>query len=108
MRGLTSILYFLLTLGTDNSLRLEQRGNPAVVEPPFRKVEKITPITSDSESKRSTGPIEVLIRLERFRGQFLMESKVGTPPQSILAVLDTGSTDLVIHTTKDVIAPCRF
>lgn len=97
----TSIACALAALGSANALRLEKRDNPAVVALPFEKVDKITSISPSSDSKRETGPIEELTTKDLQHLVYMVQLDIGTPPQSISAIFDTGSPSLVIHTTND-------
>ena len=101
MRTSTSISCALAALGSANALRLEKRDSPAVVSFPFEKVDKITSISPISDSKRDTGPIEDPIFQDLRQLVYMVQLEIGTPSQSISAVFDTGSPNLVIHTTKD-------
>jgi hypothetical protein len=104
MRNFTSIFYALTILESANSLQLEKRDNPAVVSIPFQKVAKSTLISNSSESKHAPGPIEVLdlkYMPENSEFAYVIRLDIGTPLQPILAILDTGSPSLVIHTTND-------
>ncbi|TVY30884.1 putative aspartic-type endopeptidase [Lachnellula hyalina] len=101
MRTSTSISCALAALGSANALRLEKRDSPAVVSFPLEKVDKITSISPISDSKRDTGPIEDPIFQDLRQLVYMVQLEIGTPSQSISAVFDTGSPNLVIHTTKD-------
>ncbi|TVY13665.1 putative aspartic-type endopeptidase OPSB [Lachnellula arida] len=101
MRTSTSIACALATLGSANALRLEKRENPAVVAFPLEKVDKITSISPSSNSKRETGPFEDLTTKDLQHLVYMIGLEIGTPPQFISAVFDTGSPSLVIHTTTD-------
>jgi hypothetical protein len=83
------------------SLMVEKRDTSGVLQLPLHK--KTSDVVGNArklKSKRAPGTYTVPDVNYQHSGLYLVAMEIGTPPQSQLVQLDTGSTVLVLETTS--------
>jgi hypothetical protein len=85
----------LLLSGANALLTLEKRDNPSVVALPFKR--NAGHATSNYR-RRGSGEVEAALNNEP--SLYTVDITLGTPPQRTRVQIDTGSSDLVVETTK--------
>jgi hypothetical protein len=85
----------LLLSGANALLTLEKRDNPSVVALPFKRNAGHSAL---NYRRRGSGEVETALHNEP--SLYTVDITLGTPPQRTTVQIDTGSSDLVVETTK--------
>jgi hypothetical protein len=82
-----------------NALILEQRDSPAVFRLPLQKrTDEVHAMALRNRLMRRSGDIVTTDTNYMNSLLYVVQLSIGTPPQTVMVQLDTGSSDLVVET----------